>query len=160
MTIDIMISLCLQVIIRFRHLGGDLIVRLPIIIAPASDAERNIESTDVPVFNKPIMQFPYFSKSPIIPDMNGFGSLQRSSGTESGHGTMRSHGTVRSYAHSNGTVRSNCGPVVANGNYKKSKAYRKQREFKRNDKVTTKYKPGINCCSCWASCFGYGIYES
>ena len=137
-------------------------VRLPIIIAPASDAERNIDSADVPVFNKPIMQFPYFSKSPIIPDMNGFSTLGRSSksGTESGHETMRSHGTVRSYAHSNGTIRSNYGPVVANGTHKKSRVRRKPRQFERNDKVTTKYKPGINCCSCWALCFGYGIYES
>ena len=144
-------------------MGGDLIVRLPITIAPASDVERSIENVDVPVFNKPIMQFPYFSKSPIIPDMNGFATTGRSSGTESGHGTVRSHGTIRTSGYSNGTVRSSNGFVVANGNHnvhKKSKAYKKHREFKNNDKVTTMYKPGITCGTCLASCLGYGIHEA
>ena len=153
----------MQVTIRFRHFGGDLIVRLPITIAPASDVERGTDNIDVPVFNKPIMQFPYFSKSPIIPDMNGFATTGRSSGTESGHGTMRSHGTVRTSGYSNGTVRSSNGLTVANGNYnshKKSKAYKKHRDFEKNDKVTTTYKPGIKCGTCLASCMGYGIHES
>ncbi len=140
-------------------------MRLPFIIAPATgDPEGGL---DVPVFNKPIMQFPYFSKSPIVADENNpFDTLGRASGRDSLHGTVRS---LPSYAQANGTVRSHHSSVVANGHVagttKKSAsagaaAYKKFKDYERNENVTTKYEPGIACCSCWAACLGYGIYES
>ncbi len=146
-----------QVTIRFRHLGGELTVRLPITIAPATDQDDSAENTQLPVLNKPIMQFPYFSKSPNIPDANGLETVGRSSGRDSGRSTVRNH------VHSNGTLRSHHGPVVANGTTASKRATahnKKQRDFERNDNVTTKYKPGLSCCGCWVACMGYGIYES
>ncbi len=60
------ITYSMKVTIRFRSLGGKLVIRLPIVVAPASEPERNIDNPLMPVFNKPIMQFPYFSKSPYV----------------------------------------------------------------------------------------------
>ena len=53
----------MKVKVRFKKFGGKLIIRLPVVIAPACDGDR--KDGEVPLFNKPVMQFPYFSKSPL-----------------------------------------------------------------------------------------------
>ena len=52
----------LKVTVKFKNLGGKLIIGLPIVVAQASPSTQH--DGELPLFNKPIMQFPYFSKSP------------------------------------------------------------------------------------------------
>ena len=66
---DITYNICVTV--KFRHFGGVLKTRIPVVIAPASEAERQIEHPTIPIMSKPIRQFPYFSDSPS----NSAGSL-------------------------------------------------------------------------------------
>ena len=133
-------------------------------IAPPSDGDRTFGDAEVPVFNKPIMQFPYFSKSPHISDMNGFANTGTVRGSDSAHGTMRSHGTVRSII-SQGTIPRSLGQSMATGAQRSNsiqsngKVPRRSKYDERDDRVTTTYKPKLRCCVCCTGCLGYGIYD-
>ena len=128
------ISYCIKVTVQFRKLGGTVIMRMPLTIAPPSELERNIENPDVPLFNKPIMQFPYFSNSPLDFEDN----------VETLGGTM------------NGTLRSE---TSKRSNYS-SESQRSQKVAEKDERVTTKYATCLGCCQCFLMCCGVGIYNS
>jgi hypothetical protein len=82
---------CIKVVIKFRRFGGELIERIPITIAPPAESvpDKSDAKSHIPLFNKPIMQFPYFARDNTP---NGRDSI-RSKSSDSGdsHVSHRHH---------------------------------------------------------------------
>ena len=134
----------IKMTIKLKGWGGEVLMDIPIIIAPPTSLSANTDQPSVPVFNKPIMQFPYFSKSP--PDGNDPDFDSISQGTSGG--TLRSRRSVdRSSYHSGQSSRS----------HRSGKPDRPKRQ---DPKVTTRYKSGFGLGSCCVNCCGVGIHDA
>lgn len=86
---------CIKVTVKFGRFGGSLIERIPITVHPVTDHEDTTTTTNrIPLFNKPIMQFPYFAKNPARDSMRSTDSRAAPSlSTDFGGSQQRGHST-------------------------------------------------------------------
>ena len=137
----------IKVTIKLRGWGGKVLMDIPIEVAPPSgglDSRDTDKPTVFPVFNKPIMQFPYFSKSPLDGAEAEFDSI--SQGTSGG--TLRSGRSLD---------RVSCRSSHSNRSRKSGRSERVKKQY---PKVTTKYVNAFGICSCCVGSCGIGIHDA